>query len=271
MKTKYMDEIEEKQIIEKYNSGIGTNRLAELFERHRSSIQALLLRKGIKPRKRAAVFLSKNDYFKNYNNFNCYWAGFILADGYIREKYGMVSIKLQIKDKKHLEKFKIDSGFEGSVREYKNLGYITLDICNREWIKDLKKNFSITPRKSHTAKFNKKIPNEFLHDFIRGIMDGDGSVGLQISNKAKNKYLKVGFVGTDNIILNIRKILTQELNIKLIKIQHPDKNNDNYSALTYSCLNAEKVLEWLYKDSDEHHRMDRKYQRWLDKPFTKHR
>jgi N12 class adenine-specific DNA methylase len=35
-------------------------------------------------------------------------------------------------------------------------------------------------------------------------------------------------------------------------------------------LNAEKVLEWLYKDAEENNRMERKYKKWINKPTTKH-
>lgn len=265
-----MNKIDINKIIKHYDSGIGTNRLAEMFNCHRTTIQRLLIKNDVSLRKRSVDFLSDDSFFKSYNKNSCYWAGFIMADGCIRKKQRIVSIKLQIRDRNHLEKLKILSKFEGNVRDYKKLGYSAIDVRNKSWMIDLKRNFLITPRKSHTAKFNINIPRKYLNHFIRGIMDGDGSVSCRVSKNRRNKYLSVSFTGTLNIINNIVKFISEFIDVIIPKIQHPLRENNNYSSISYTCLNAERVLNWIYKGSNDEIRLDRKYEKWINRPITRH-
>ena len=57
-----------------------------------------------------------DDFFNNPNILNCYWAGFIAADGCIgRRNNNVLSIGLSSKDKQHLETFKNNINFSGPI------------------------------------------------------------------------------------------------------------------------------------------------------------
>ena len=41
-------------------------------------------------------------------------------------------------------------------------------------------------------------------------------------------------------------------------------SNENYGQISYSGKNALKILDWLYVDSAESNRLERKYQRYIE-------
>ena len=112
--------------------------------------------------------------FKYYNSNSCYWAGFIGADGNITDS-GRLSIGLKKEDSEHLVKFNNFLEYTNDVKIYKNTAYSAIsckEICD-----DLFNNFNITPRKSKTLKPPTKIKDNLDKlCFIKGIIDGDGSI-----------------------------------------------------------------------------------------------
>lgn len=58
------------------------------------------------------------EYFKYINEENCYWAGFIAADGNISRDMRKLSIKLSIKDKELLENFIKDIEYTNEIKYY---------------------------------------------------------------------------------------------------------------------------------------------------------
>ena len=95
------------------------------------------------------------DYFSNLDKNSCYWAGFIAADGCLYERYKQLSFDLKVDDYAHLLKFcaytETDSKVLVVYRKDKKIWASQLYIRGAEsWIRDLKDNFNITPRKSLT-------------------------------------------------------------------------------------------------------------------------
>ena len=126
----------------------------------------------------------------NQNHFteltleNCYWAGFIAADGCIKDKGGF-SLELAIKDKNHLEKFNKAIEHTGCLREYyypqedrKDIHKICLGLTGaQQWVVDLERHFNITPRKTKTLQQPPNLTTEQKIAFVAGYTDGDGSIG----------------------------------------------------------------------------------------------
>lgn len=82
-----------------------------------------------------------DDFFEVPNELNCYWAGFIAADGCIHtgKKQDVLSIFLALKDKNHLNRFKLDIDFDGQI--------------NEGVINEMIKNFNIVIFLSHHKKY----------------------------------------------------------------------------------------------------------------------
>jgi hypothetical protein len=157
------------------------------------------------------IFHNKN-FFKNPDPINSYWAGFIAADGCIREKLNQICIGLARKDKEHLQKFAKDCEYKGEIKDriikkdnekFLKKEYETshLVICGAsELIKDLNNNFNITSKKSLTLKPPQLSDINSL-TFIKGLIDGDGTIRL-----TEDKRLEFSIVGTKEILFWICSI-----------------------------------------------------------------
>ena len=185
-----------------------TKELSIKYNKASSSINQLLRTHNLKskPEERRKFDKSFNEnIFSKYTEESCYIAGFIAADGCIRNDR-VLSIKISIVDLELLEKIsKIIGGYKPII--YKNV--CSLYINSLQIINDLKNNFNITPRKTFTLKFPIQIPIEFRHHFIRGYFDGDGCIFKTLTNpkkintsKIKLRYTILGTYDLLNGILN---------------------------------------------------------------------
>lgn len=116
-----------------------------------------------------------------------YWLGVMYSDGYISKtqytnKFG---ISVAEKDEEWLEKFKEFLGYNGEISHYKtaesayvpSLPYVRLLIGNNQIVKDLEK-WGVVEHK--TKKINKLPDISYLDDFVRGYIDGDGSLAKRL-------------------------------------------------------------------------------------------
>lgn len=166
-------------------------------------------------------YICNNNFFSKPNLNNCYWAGFIAADGSIVFGRNCLKISLAIKDKQHLETFKKSIKFNGPLIS-DNYGMITLSIHSKQICEDLKNNFSITSRKTFSLQPPILFKNIFVLSFIKGYIDGDG--WLTFEKHKKYKYLSIGILGTECMMLWIRdqlnNILELNLTSNIIKIRN---------------------------------------------------
>jgi intein-encoded DNA endonuclease-like protein len=243
----------ESQVCNLYTNGSGTMELARSFSLSRSTVQAILKRNDITLRK-TSPWKNRYDinFFDKYNKSSCYWAGFILADGCIRSERSTLAVHLAIKDYSHLEKMAQAISFTGAIEKNKTACRLS---TNGKWHPAaLKKNFSITPRKSLTASWP-NIPKKYWSHFIRGIMDGDGCV-------SQSSCPTVSFVGTATLMNSLRAIFYEEGVRLKSKNDYPSLQQTSANAyhISYSGQNAKLILNWIYADSDESTRLTRKYE-----------
>lgn len=139
-----------------------------------------------------------NDYFFEKPTMeNCYWAGFIAADGTINPNG--VCLALQLSDGIHLEKFKEAIGWSGEI-DYKiktNKARIYVSGVPL-WLYDLDTIFNIKPFKSFTLEPPNLIEKEHILSYIVGYIDGDGSIFINKNNWGY--YLCLQISGTKKIL-----------------------------------------------------------------------
>lgn len=183
--------------------------------------------------------------FKENSREKFYWLGFIGADGAIVNN--TLSIELKSVDKAHLEKFnkwcKNTNPIKKRVNN-SNCSCVKASINSKELVEYLK-NYSIIQNKSSVFEM-KGIPSQYVYDFIRGYMDGDGSVGI------KDGQIYISFVSGS------RTLLEQIENI----IKTNNKINDYKTYYKITCLGNKKaraILDKVYENSTENTRLDRKY------------
>jgi intein-encoded DNA endonuclease-like protein len=237
-------------IIKDYLCGISTTSLSKKYSVHRTTIQRILKRANIGLRKRTAVYYSR-DFFSCFSKDSAYWAGFILADGHIRKDRNTVAIHLAIKDLQHLEKISAATDYAGKIEKYPGSCRINF---NGKWIKeDLNKIYKIDENKSYKDFSIKHIPKKYWPSFIRGFFDGDGSVSC-------GRVLQLNFVGRESFLSELANIF-YDIGVRLKSKNRtpPIQNNSGIKGLHYSGKNAMKILNWLYKCSDDKNRLSRKY------------
>jgi len=176
-----------------------------------------------------------------------YWLGFILADGYINLNNGpRLEIGLKNTDEPHLKLFQqhIQSNHPIRHRDYNNCQSSTLTIYNKKLVEGLIKH-GITQAKSLTALPYTDLPYELVRHYIRGILDGDGSVYCYKCTSKKRNTTQlcrgIRFYGTKAIIDYIVKQLIAS------KISKAD-GKCLYCTDYTSCKDIVYVAKYLYSD-----------------------
>lgn len=239
---------------------ICSNRLSKWMKEQGVTVK----RSGGKPNKRVTFFETIDTEEK------AYWLGFLYADGCVCEskKNGRVSsLRLEVGlssiDKAHLLKFLKHLGYNKKIESKSTkLNGVThhscrITITDTEMCRDLIK-LGCTPRKSLTTTFptEEQVPKSLQKHFIRGYVDGDGSIGFKHA-KYKDKTYRRPFLtilGTKDFI----KGLLKETNWKKNTIQHPS----GAYQIEWCGGNVVKYTDWLYKDSIVN--LERKYNKYLE-------
>ena len=196
-------------------------------------------------------------YSLNHNYFSsidseskAYWLGFIQTDGYLLTNIKGVGIALAEKDAGHLEKFKSDIEATYPIKVYQGSGYshsnyARIIVRSEQMWNDLN-NIGVTPKKTKTTT-PIKISQDLERHYVRGLMDGDGSIKI-------SKDSRSGFRGD---FVSANKEMAQYISERLGKgvIRLDGKKNVWYSEFS---LTRENV-EYLYGEATVY--LQRKYDR----------
>jgi hypothetical protein len=144
-------------------------------------------------------YSANKKFFSHPNILNSYWAGFIAADGNV--KRNRLQIKLSSKDAEHLERFRLDISYTGSVKRFEKVAYLGINC--KKMVNDLLKNFNIVERKSLVLKPPTLLSGVKVKAFIRGLIDGNGSITFK--RTGKHIYPRIIIYGTRAICRWIRE------------------------------------------------------------------
>lgn len=199
-------------------------------------------------KKKARKYTFNFDKFKQDTADKFYWLGFLGADGCVVGN--TLSIELKENDIEHLEKFNaFCENTKPITKRINNLNVacVKTQINSYELI-DYLKQYNIYQNKSKTYVIPiEQIPQEFLMDFIRGLIDGDGCIRInnhqQISLEFCSGNLKCveqfkDIVGLDNKI-------TQDKMTFHVQVTGNKK--------------AKAILDKIYQNSNDSNRLNRKY------------
>lgn len=250
-------------IINDYNSNYSTTTLAKKFNTSPEAIRNLLRKNDVKILNLSQ--LKQLDYPRDSNYFEkidskdkAYWLGFLYADGYISQS-NEIRINLTKKDEEHLQKFydaikATNHSIKYSQKVVKGKTYHTAycNIRDKKMVEDLVK-LGCVNNKSLILTFptERQVPMLYLSHFIRGYFDGDGSIHYTQSGKAKTPNYRINFLGTKDMLLNIRKYFNKE-KISL------EKRGKIYSFSINGNRQIESVLEKIYENSTEEIELNRK-------------
>ena len=199
-------------------------------------------------KKKSRKYTFNINKFKEDSSDKYYWLGFIAADGAIVNN--TLSIELKSIDEKHLKLFnEFSENTKGIEKRINNLNVecAKVQINSYELIKYLK-NYNLIQNKSLTYIIPEdKIPQKYIMDFIRGIIDGDGCI--RINN---HQQISLSFCGgSETCVQQVKNLLSIDNKIKL--------DNKTYSFQVTGNIKAKNILDKIYANSTEKNRLERKY------------
>lgn len=129
-------------------------------------------------------------YFRNMNANIAYILGFTTADGTVCNENGRMRLRytLQLQDIEILEFIKNELAPNAKIKNYRD-NEISLCMNSKYLVNDIY-NFGIMPNKTGKEKLI-NIPKEYFYDYLRGLFDGDGTVGIYDKKNSNSKDYRV--------------------------------------------------------------------------------
>jgi len=218
-------------------------------------------------------YYCNSDYFETIDTEEkAYWLGFLYADGYIsnpkkNNNIKRVGISIQERDFQHLEKFRKAISSDIPIHHYEvkqgyHIGskYCRIIISDNKMAEDLIFHGCIE-HKSNIIGVPIGIPKDLERHFIRGFMDGNGSIS--INNSKYGLSYKIRFTSTDNVL---KWIMNHLIKYKIIDKEYPlykRKPTHIVSSFEFGGNNlAKKYLDYIYEDATIW--LDRKHDRYIE-------
>ena len=188
------------------------------------------------------------DFFEKDSEEMYYFLGFVAADGYVSDNE--IEIGINEKDIALLGEFRDLIVPEKPLYHKGKTNSYTLKISCKNRIDKIKKFFSMkTNKKCYEILFPKSIPNEFVKDFIRGYIDGDGCIDATKGYRKDKIYIgpRIRILGNEIFLTGMKDKIREFVPNNTNRVSPKGKENIFY--LTYNFSIAKKILEWTYKNN----------------------
>lgn len=234
------------QILQMYKDGKPIETISEFSSLPKWIVRSQLQQQGVvfKPRR----FTVDDDIFSTLTSATCYWGGMLAADGWVRNNC-CVGLELQILDQENVKKFAKFVNYNGEVYFRPDRPMCSVNFISDKIASDLRKNFMIVPRKTKVLEPPIHLPDDLAKHFIRGYNDGDGGFC--------NTHPRVSIRGRQSVLEWFKTILQRNC----IGIGNPKIFTDGSTHRLQFCGLKQfiKITDWIYSDSDENIRLDRKF------------
>jgi len=179
----------EKEIVKLYESGLTASRIIDRFGyKRKETIYQILEKHNVERREPKIQTYYNESFFEKINSHDkAYILGLIMTDGYIIKDYDGFGIQLTEKDGYILEKIRDLVGGTNPITKIdcshkrKHMpgakDMARLHVFSKKIAQDLKK-LGVIRRKTKTLRYNGCVPKKYLDSFFRGMIDGDGSIGV---------------------------------------------------------------------------------------------
>lgn len=203
----------------------------------------------------------KEDYFSCIDTANkAYFLGLLFADGSIDKndtRETMIKIQLLNEDKQLLEKFKQEISSDSAIMNAKE-NTCAFSVRSNQMAIDLER-FGIIPNKTYATHFlPDNIPSAFLVDFLRGYVDGDGSLYFVVKTDTFHLSITSHYLTMTD---NFRDIVYQLLGTPERSAEHSSTFYNNTAKFTLNGLEAYNFSALLYENAEIY--CQRKYEKYL--------
>lgn len=187
------------------------------------------------------------NFFDKWNETMSYILGYIFTDGNVAwnesKSYWSLTITTAEKDKEHLEKMReIILSTKPLLYSEKTKSFRLIAV-NKKLCQKLMK-LGVVPKKSLIVKFP-QVPKRYLRHFIRGVIDGDGTV--RYVDRKRSPYFVIQIVsGSRKFLYKLAHNIKNEITI-CAKVR---KYSGHCFVVSYTCTRGKKLAEWIYKDTD---------------------
>lgn len=197
------------------------------------------------------------NFFDKWSNDVAYVLGWVYTDGNIAK--GRPRLKIASCDREVLVLIRKMMGSGNTIfsRLPKNRTrtQFTLIIDSKKIYNRLLQ-IGLVPRKSKIITMP-KVPKRFLTSFVRGVIEGNGSIYLQKQSYKNKKYnfLRLSIVSGSKVFLDVLQLqIHRHFSVQTKVIS----KNKTAFQIKYSIKEADKILTEIYKNSKER-RLNRKY------------
>ena len=244
------------RVTDMYRSGLSAIEIASQLERQPHQVYYLLEKAGV-PRRSNRQNSRRHSLDETYFSHidapeKAYWLGFLFADGSLGEYQGqkVVKVDLHERDKIHLETLSADLSSTYPIRTHVNrtsygeVPVARFHVTSSQMFDDLVRHGCV-PRKTLTLK-PPVIEPDLERDFIRGFVDGDGSIAR---SKSSWSGYRLSLIGTQEMMEWLRERIPYSGSL-----QGPARKVWSFTA------HGDSVV-WLYDDATRY--LQRKYDRYL--------
>lgn len=251
--TEYLNKIalHKNEIITRFQANESITKISKSLGFDRNTISTRLEEWGIRVKPKVIDEYSKSEIRSTITSFDltaleqetkegCYWLGFILADGSVSSSNNNFELTLAEDDLEHLNKFKdfLKLNIEPKYRDSSSSYRISF---GSKRLKDLLSSKGIYPRKSYKTHpiYIPKYPEQF----VRGIMDGDGSYTSSVNEP---NVLRIKCTGTKPTIDFIKSMFNRG------SVYHEAQHQD-YTWMfgtSYTVNTISKAPSWLVNHED---------------------
>lgn len=249
---------QELQICEEYKNKRTMKSIAEEYGCSSTTVRNILLRNDspIRSRSEAKRIADrvqtnlKEHIFKEINRESAYWLGAIMSDGCITQPttgHYRLEFSVIASDIKWVEDLAQWLGWKGKIQVRENKGYsgsssvARIQINNNTLCADLI-NLGCVERKSLAICKLPLINSIYMNDFIRGYLDGDGSIEAERG--------RVSFIGNEPFLKAIGEYLQ-------IPYRIYQKENGHTSQMFFNQKESHELLKKLYCNAG--FKLERKY------------
>lgn len=249
-------------ILKDYQMGISGIELAKKYELKSHQVYYILKKNNIETRsnkENSRIYNIDFDFFKTIDTeAKAYWLGFIFADGSLgiygrgKDEYTF-KLDLAKRDSDHLEKFNKSTHSNHPISFYSNksiysktgfVEYCRVKVISERFCQHLIDKGCVQ-NKTHSLTRPPIEDQELIRHFIRGFVDGDGSIKMHKQTKAK--YV-LSINGTKDMLEWITESLPRPGAIQV---------NESISSTTCHFDN----VEYLYNNAELY--LERKYGRYI--------
>lgn len=163
-----------------------------------------LKRQNIKSGRKRKYKILNECIFGSYSLNNCYWAGFIAADGNVFNN----RVDIQINNKDISILYALKDFLECNHRIYYCKQMCRIAITSDIIVQDLKNKFNICENKTYKCS-TPLLDGENALAFIVGLFDGDGHCSFYKNSHSNNKHLRWQITGNLLMLEWVRDILNK--------------------------------------------------------------